>query len=331
MEYAGNLYTLGTIQGAAFWTGAISAVAAAAGSGIVTEADGLGHLRHFGDQRNVIQIQDTAAIGIRRPEFFCGGVVGGKHDIFPAGTDLAAEDWVVGTRRAGFRLEQLWDPRINIEAGAWYLARALRRWEHADDPIPFALAEYNARQDLELDTHSGPEAQVAALSDDIAYNNHDLHDGLRAGLFTTLLAQRVADRSWNRVLAGDACALHGTRSLFTCEQPDADIEARCRAHDLHPALPLWGSGEPIASGERHREQYAAFGEDSAIADALEALGLSLSYRPARLFPDDFCWEFCDDGRLKLGFSLGAGSYATAVVAELVDFSEGDAGSGDSGE
>ncbi|WP_137700598.1 deoxyguanosinetriphosphate triphosphohydrolase [Marimonas lutisalis] len=51
--------------------------------------------------------------------------------------------------------------------------------------LPYALAEYNARQDLELDTHSGPEAQVAALSDDIAYNNHDLHDGLRAGLFTT--------------------------------------------------------------------------------------------------------------------------------------------------
>ena len=50
--------------------------------------------------------------------------------------------------------------------------------------LPFALAEYNARHDLELDGHAGGEAQVAALADDIAYNNHDLHDGLRAGLFT---------------------------------------------------------------------------------------------------------------------------------------------------
>jgi dGTPase len=50
--------------------------------------------------------------------------------------------------------------------------------------LPFALAEYDATHDLELHTHASAEAQVAALSDDIAYNNHDLHDGLRAGLFT---------------------------------------------------------------------------------------------------------------------------------------------------
>jgi len=50
--------------------------------------------------------------------------------------------------------------------------------------LPFALAEYDAVHDLELATHASAEAQVAALSDDIAYNNHDLHDGLRAGLFS---------------------------------------------------------------------------------------------------------------------------------------------------
>lgn len=49
--------------------------------------------------------------------------------------------------------------------------------------LPHALADYNARHDLELHTHASAEVQVAALSDDIAYNNHDLHDGLRAGLF----------------------------------------------------------------------------------------------------------------------------------------------------
>ena len=48
---------------------------------------------------------------------------------------------------------------------------------------PWALAEVQARQDLELATHASAEAQVAALSDDIAYTNHDLQDGLRAGLF----------------------------------------------------------------------------------------------------------------------------------------------------
>ncbi|SHF77295.1 dGTPase [Litoreibacter ascidiaceicola] len=51
--------------------------------------------------------------------------------------------------------------------------------------LPFALTEYSARHDLELGTYASAEAQVAALADDIAYNNHDLHDGLRAELFST--------------------------------------------------------------------------------------------------------------------------------------------------
>jgi dGTPase len=50
--------------------------------------------------------------------------------------------------------------------------------------LPHVLSEYNARHDLELHTFASAEAQIAALSDDIAYNNHDLHDGLRAGLFS---------------------------------------------------------------------------------------------------------------------------------------------------
>ncbi|MBC7143244.1 MAG: deoxyguanosinetriphosphate triphosphohydrolase [Rhodobacteraceae bacterium] len=50
--------------------------------------------------------------------------------------------------------------------------------------IPYALAGFNAAYDLELYSHASAEAQVAAVADDVAYNHHDLHDGLRAGLFT---------------------------------------------------------------------------------------------------------------------------------------------------
>lgn len=50
--------------------------------------------------------------------------------------------------------------------------------------LPRAIDEYNARHNLELHTYASAEAQIASLADDIAYNNHDMDDGLRAGLFS---------------------------------------------------------------------------------------------------------------------------------------------------
>ena len=59
-----------------------------------------------------------------------------------------------------------------------------------DREVPGDIAAYVARHDLELGTYAGAEAQVAALADDIAYNNHDIDDGLRAGLFS---AEDISD------------------------------------------------------------------------------------------------------------------------------------------
>jgi dGTPase len=50
-------------------------------------------------------------------------------------------------------------------------------------PLPYALAQVNTAWDLELHSHASAEAQVAAIADDVAYSHHDLHDGLRSGLF----------------------------------------------------------------------------------------------------------------------------------------------------
>jgi dGTPase len=57
------------------------------------------------------------------------------------------------------------------------------RGPEIDRPVPPTIAEYDRRHSLALDSFPGAEAQVASLADDIAYNNHDIDDGLRAGLF----------------------------------------------------------------------------------------------------------------------------------------------------
>jgi dGTPase len=51
-------------------------------------------------------------------------------------------------------------------------------------PVPQSILDYDALHDLELDRHAGLEAQCAAIADDIAYDAHDIDDGLRSGLLT---------------------------------------------------------------------------------------------------------------------------------------------------
>ncbi len=59
-------------------------------------------------------------------------------------------------------------------------------------PVPQAIRDYSELFDLELDRHAGLEAQCAAIADDIAYNTHDIDDGLRAGLLTLDMLDTVA-------------------------------------------------------------------------------------------------------------------------------------------
>lgn len=56
----------------------------------------------------------------------------------------AANEWARENKIENFKQDDLFDPKTNVEAGSWYLRRALDHWQNESDPLPFALAEYNA-------------------------------------------------------------------------------------------------------------------------------------------------------------------------------------------
>jgi dGTPase len=109
-------------------------------------------------------------------------------------------------------------------------------------PSPY-IADYDRRHPLDLDTHAGAEAQVAALADDIAYNNHDLDDGLRARLFTLdevgalpLIGEALADaRQANPGMAPDRVAPEMIRRVINLMVVDVEVETRRRLALLNPA------------------------------------------------------------------------------------------------
>jgi soluble lytic murein transglycosylase len=67
----------------------------------------------------------------------------GERGLMQVG-DAAARDWARAMKIETFVPTDLFDPKTNIDAGSWYFKKALDRWKKKADPIPFALAEYNA-------------------------------------------------------------------------------------------------------------------------------------------------------------------------------------------
>jgi dGTPase len=135
--------------------------------------------------------------------------------------------------------------------------------------LPYAIVAHNKTQDLELWSFASAEAQLAAIADDIAYDAHDIDDGLRAGLFVLddlagvpLLRDILAEIRVQHPALDPSRLVHELgRRLITRMIEDVVAETAARLRALAP-----GSADDV----RHAQQPVG-GFSSAMAEADRAI------------------------------------------------------------
>jgi tRNA pseudouridine13 synthase len=144
----------------------------------------------------------------------------------------------------------------------------------------------------------------------------------RSVVFNAILAARIGQGTWNRLLAGDVANLDGRGSVFAVTEPDAELERRCAGLEIHPTAPLWGEGEALSAGEvRSLEEDVAAGFPEALA-VIRGARMNAERRALRMRVRDLEHVYEQDV-LRLRFALPAGSFATAVLRELIRFESGE--------
>jgi tRNA pseudouridine13 synthase len=138
----------------------------------------------------------------------------------------------------------------------------------------------------------------------------------RSLAFNSVLAARVAQGTWSRLLQGEVVNLAGSNSVFVAEVVDANLEARCEAQDVHPSGPLPGAGGLPPLAEAASVENAALASLEPLVAALSEAGVAASRRPLRLLVSELDWSLEGDV-LNVSFGLSRGAFATAVLREIV--------------
>ena len=139
----------------------------------------------------------------------------------------------------------------------------------------------------------------------------------RSFLFNSILAYRVNHNTWNQALEGDTFQFNLSHSSFKSVQPDADIIRRLLSKDIHPTATLWGRGDHGVSADALAIEQAVILANPALAQGLINCGVDSDRRALRVNVHDLQWRFIDETSLELSFTLPPGSYATAVLREII--------------
>lgn len=139
----------------------------------------------------------------------------------------------------------------------------------------------------------------------------------RSWLFNQVLAERVRQASWNRLLPGEAVLLDGSRSWFRLEEPPSTLQDRLDRFDIHPSGPLPGLGEAVVSADCVALEATVLATEPELVAGLVDWRLRAERRSLRLIPRELTWRW-EDADLLLAFELPSGTFATTVLHELVE-------------
>ena len=194
-------------------------------------------------------------------------------------------------------------------------------------PQRFGRVGNNIREALSLFTRPVPEARRQPNKSKHKrvpreQNSMEL-SAARSLIFNEILAARVRDGSWNTGLAGEVFNLDGSGSIFNSDEIDETLRMRIESGDIHPTAVLWGMGNEKVSGEAATIETDIVAQSTLLtqlATGLEQRDIKAQRRALRLPIEALSWEWQDkeDGQiLVLNFTLTTGSFATSVLASLV--------------
>lgn len=139
----------------------------------------------------------------------------------------------------------------------------------------------------------------------------------RSAIFNAVLAERVQQGTWNHLRSGDIANLDGSNSIFAVEVLDEVLTGRCDRLDIHPTGPLWGRNSPASQGETAILEQQLGAKYEILSVGLGRGGLDQERRALRMRVNQLSWTQ-EGAELRLNFRLPRGTFATAVLHELLE-------------
>ena len=137
----------------------------------------------------------------------------------------------------------------------------------------------------------------------------------RSEMFNLIVSKRMELNLAQQILVGDVLQLNGSHSWFVVDESEdlAQLQQRLAQQDVLLTAPLIGEEEKSAVDFEHE----IFAQHQALFALMRQERMKAARRPILMHPQYFQWQFEPNG-LRLQFALPAGSYATALIRELVN-------------